>query len=61
MHYFKLKTNRMRLAAGLHPDPLGGAYSALPDSQLDLRGGKGVGRERVREGREGDGRKEGEG
>jgi len=43
MHYFELKTHRMHLAAGLHPDPLG-ELTALPQtSYLDLRGWEGKG------------------
>jgi len=38
---FSLKMHRKRLAAGLRPDPLGGAYSAPSPTAPDLAGKKG--------------------
>jgi len=57
MRYFKLETDRMRLAAGLRPCPLhGGAYSDPTDLIAGLKR-RGRGREAKgkggREGREG--------
>jgi len=37
-HILKLKCNKFDFSWGSAPDPAGGAYSAPPDAQLDLRG-----------------------
>jgi len=66
-HILRLKCTKFFFSLGSAPDPTGGAYSAPPDPELDLRGLLLRGRRRGKgnEGRKGNGRKntkgEGEG
>ena len=59
-HILRLKCTEIDFFWGSTPDPAGGAYSAPPDSELDLRGPTSK-EGRVREGREGDEKREGKG
>jgi len=59
-HILKLKCSKFDFGWGSAPDPAGGAYSAHPDSLAGFKGPTYEGKEGRKDGREGQGRGNGQ-